>query len=372
MEANEELEVSYRRETKRNYLMIAAGQEQQGFEAQMLSENKVAGLLTFWMRREDDRCWFCYEITSKQPLSRLLERKWIGAEQMRRLLLGIGRTLSRIVGYLLSEDGILLDPQFVYVDPDSFQVGLCLLPGHRGNFPQDFSRLLQFLLGKADHQDQEAVVMIYGMYRESLKENYSIDGMMRKLSGEDKQAADGETDITDGGETERDREHGGVFPVKERKEKYPRQPIRILKWLAVPAAAVMALWLWRGMWAIVRYGPILAGGCAAAAALAIWKSNMRGEKTESRSRSPKTEHTDPRKHMGRSLPDIFPCRRIIPGRHFFPMRKSSKTPLRVRKRKLRRTFRRREKRIPYRPLFSGSGRRREACEDLWERQGTRR
>ena len=166
------MEVSYHREMKKNYLMIEADEEgMQAFEAKMLVGNAIEGLLKFRIRRTDDHCQFCYEITSRQPLGRLLETKSINAVQLRALLLGIAQTLIRMEDYLLSEHQILLDPDYIYIDPESFQPGLCLLPGKNGSFPDEFSEFLQFLLGKADHQDKDAVVLIYGLYRESLKEN---------------------------------------------------------------------------------------------------------------------------------------------------------------------------------------------------------
>ena len=114
------MEVSYHREMKKNYLMIEADEEgMQAFEAKMLVGNAIEGLLKFRIRRTDDHCQFCYEITSRQPLGRLLETKSINAVQLRALLLGIAQTLIRMEDYLLSEHQILLDPDYIYIDPEA-------------------------------------------------------------------------------------------------------------------------------------------------------------------------------------------------------------------------------------------------------------
>jgi len=182
----ENMEISYHREMKKNYLMISVEEfREQGFETRMLIGNAIQGLLKFRIRKTDDRCQFCYEITSKQPLGRLLETKSIRAGQIRSLLWGISQTLSRMEEYLLTEEQILLTPDFIYVDPETFRPELCLLPGKEGDFPKEFSEFLQFLLDKVDHQDKEAVVMVYGLYRESLKENYGLDNLLRWLMRED-------------------------------------------------------------------------------------------------------------------------------------------------------------------------------------------
>lgn len=179
------MEVEYLREMRQNYLMIGVEEMQdQGYEARMMIGNTIEGLLKFRIKKTDNHSRFCYEITSKQPLSRLLETKSVNAVQIRRLLLGIARTLTKMEDYLLTEEQILLDPDYIYVNPEEYQPFLCLIPGKRGNFPEEFSLLLQFLLGKVDHQDKEAVVLTYGLYRESLKENYGLDNLLRWLMKE--------------------------------------------------------------------------------------------------------------------------------------------------------------------------------------------
>lgn len=250
------MEVSYHREMKKNYLMIEADEEgMQAFEAKMLVGNAIEGLLKFRIRRTDDHCQFCYEITSRQPLGRLLETKLINAVQLRALLLGIAQTLIRMEDYLLSEHQILLDPDYIYIDPESFQPGLCLLPGKNGSFPDEFSEFLQFLLGKADHQDKDAVVLIYGLYRESLKENYGLDNLLRWLMRDEGKAGEGpeklleEKEMSPGPEKRQEAEaesetdeaviQGNVWSLKTIV-------LRIVECLLLIPVFLSAIWLWKG------------------------------------------------------------------------------------------------------------------------------
>lgn len=273
MGAGSNLEVSYHREMKQNYLMIAVSEDQsENYECRMLAENTIEGLLKFRVRREDDRCWFCYEITSRQPLERLLERGNLGQEQIRSLLLGITRALMGMGDYLLAESRILLDPGYIYVNPDNFQVGLCLVPGREGNFPREFSELLRFLLGKADHQDREAVVLIYGLYRESLKENYGIDNLMQWLAGKCSPDMEYTKIPTESAKIEKEEET--VYVRSENPEEDISVPVgqMLLPFLLVPAAAGI-LWLWRGWNGIRVYGLLVLGVALVLAAFgsaAVW------------------------------------------------------------------------------------------------------
>lgn len=177
------MKTSYQRELKRNYLIVemekSDTREEPPFEQKMLEQNQIDGILHFQVRQKDEEIRFFYEITSKQPLSRLLEGQTIQAEQIRALVLGIARSLDHMEQYLLSEKNVLLDPEYLYVDPESLKVWLCLVPGLECDFPEDYSRFLEYLLGKVDHRDKESVVLAYGLYQETRKENYGMADILR-------------------------------------------------------------------------------------------------------------------------------------------------------------------------------------------------
>ncbi len=107
-------EICYRRQLRQNELMICVEEDrEERYETRMLSHNTIPGLLKFTVRRMDDKCWFCYQITSRQPLARLLETQQLGAEQIRRILMEITGILKGSGDYLLPEEQILLEPEFI-------------------------------------------------------------------------------------------------------------------------------------------------------------------------------------------------------------------------------------------------------------------
>ncbi len=172
------MNVTYRREMKHNYLIIEQDDSyMQGYEENMLKENQISGLLKFQLKQIDNRKYFYYEITSKQPLSRILEFHSINKQELINLITGIAQILNRLPAYLLKEDHILLQPDFIYIEPEQFFVSLCMIPGRDRKFSEEMRELLRYLLGKIDHQDKECVVMAYALYQESVKDNYSMDAL---------------------------------------------------------------------------------------------------------------------------------------------------------------------------------------------------
>lgn len=174
------MNVSYKREMRHNYLILEAKEaEEESFEIRMLTENSIEGLLKFRIKQEERGRYYCYEITSKQPLSRLLEFKEIKKEELRRLIMEIGAVLKRIEDYLLSESNLLLEPEHIYIEPESYQVWLCYIPGYEKSFPEAMEKFLQYLLKKTNHKDNGAVVLAYRLYQESQKDYYGIEDLLR-------------------------------------------------------------------------------------------------------------------------------------------------------------------------------------------------
>lgn len=176
--------VSYRREMNHNYMIITSTeQEAGGYECKMLSSNTIEGLLKFRVGHFEERNEFYYEITSKQPLDRILNQRPINGHEIRSLLLSIAVTLGKIEDFLLKEEQIMLEPEYIYVDPDHFKVYLCMVPGYCCDFPAAVSALLGYLIGKVNHQDKDGVVLAYNLYHESLKENYGLSDLLGHFSG---------------------------------------------------------------------------------------------------------------------------------------------------------------------------------------------
>ena len=117
------MEITYKRELKHNYLIITPEEAfYDSYEIRMLASNCIEGLLKFHVKQVDNRKSYYYEITSRQPLTRILEYQSLGAEHLRCLITGIVRTLERMETYLLQEGQILLEPEYIYVEPEYFSL----------------------------------------------------------------------------------------------------------------------------------------------------------------------------------------------------------------------------------------------------------
>lgn len=166
----------------RNYLIIRRNEDEKDrYAEKMLSENQIPGLLPFHMKQVDGQAWFCYDITSRQPLERLLEYRNMNGEEIRRMISDILYTVNQMEKFLLDESCLYLTPAFIYAEPDSFRCFLCPIPGSRQDFCGDFRNLSRYMLDHVSHLDTQAVVLTFGIFRESSKDSFSLESMERLI-----------------------------------------------------------------------------------------------------------------------------------------------------------------------------------------------
>jgi hypothetical protein len=291
------MNVTYRREMKHNYLIIEPEiSHYDSYEVQMMASNGIEGLLKFRLKQVDDRKLYCYEITSKQPLNRILDLGSIGAAELHSLISGIGQTLGRLESYLLSESQITLKPEFIYVEPETFTAFLCLIPGRKGDFPGEMTELLQYLLGKINHQDKSCVVMAYGLYQESLKDNYGMEDLMAVLESDVSLSYDKDKkNIPITAEQEiiyrEETEVSDLYFSKDRDESDSREQSasvkgnwrnlveRLLLFMVILLGGPLLIWLFKGIEGFKDYW-IWAAGLDIIAALLLLKGVVLSNKKE--------------------------------------------------------------------------------------------
>lgn len=182
------IRTEYRRSPKNNRMILSFDEgfdeirETYRFEFRMLETNHIPGLLRLRIGPGKEERRLEYDITSKQSLSRILELRQVGIEEIRRILVGFAKIIGEMGKYLLSDRGICLEPEYIYADPESLELSLCYIPGWDRDFCTELPKLLSQLLSKIDHRDREDVVLAYGLYQESLKENYIIDDLIRMIN----------------------------------------------------------------------------------------------------------------------------------------------------------------------------------------------
>lgn len=174
--------VEYRREMNRNYLVILPepGRNER-YTVRMLLGNRIPGLLQFQEKSVNGEKKYYYDITSRQPLGRILERRTIKEAELRTVFFDLLFTLRQMERFLLDENQICLKPEYIYLEPDTFRCSFCLVPGRYEDFESAFRELAQYFLNHVHHHDSGAVVLAFSIFQECQKENFGMEDIVRCL-----------------------------------------------------------------------------------------------------------------------------------------------------------------------------------------------
>ena len=185
-----QLKTEYKRDFKNNYMLISFEDEEEAdiekYEFKMLENNYISGLMKFKLVKENEKTIFCYDITSKQSLSRILEYKPIGLEDIKKIVLEIIRAITNMERFLLGTYGLLLNTDYIYADPESLDLALCYLPCIKEEMQSKLSDLFAQILAKLDQNDHEGVVLAYSLYQESLKDNCVFNDLLSIMNKHNK------------------------------------------------------------------------------------------------------------------------------------------------------------------------------------------
>lgn len=176
----------YERSMNHNYLILSTYQffdneEEESYMTRMLLGNQIPGLLPVVCRHSGGEKQYCYEINSLQSLDRLYEKQEIGYEVLHKLLAGCIRCFERLEEYLLDGSQILLQPEYIYLHMDTNEPFLVGYPDYDTDVRKSFQKLIDYLLTKIDHTQEQAVWLAYQVYRYTRNPNYVLSGVKTLL-----------------------------------------------------------------------------------------------------------------------------------------------------------------------------------------------
>lgn len=176
------MKAEYKRDLQNNYLILEVENEQMEdqYGMVMAQRNEIPGLLKFHCSRKDGTLSLHYEITSKQTLESLYEKKMMGYQDILNILTDIRDIAENMQKYLLDSGQLLFCPQYVFVGPDR-RIALCYFP--KVQREQGIQALAEFILKRLNHEDTQAVMIGYHLYQSVCEDNFSLSRIWKELIG---------------------------------------------------------------------------------------------------------------------------------------------------------------------------------------------
>ena len=127
---NEKLRISYENIGSSGYIAVTFPKDEEiiGYQLEMISANEIKHTLPASKRMVNGETVVYYNISSKTPLSMLLTRNKLKRGELIALIKGIAEAVQDGREYQLSESGYVMEPDYIYVDADTYSPYFMYLP----------------------------------------------------------------------------------------------------------------------------------------------------------------------------------------------------------------------------------------------------
>ena len=177
------MRTEYKRDMNHNYLIVYGENEinTDSYQVRMLAGNVIPSLLKCRIQGMDGRFLIYFDITSKQAVNVLYEEKKMGVEDLRLIFGGFVKVMEDAAEYLINPGQFIMSPEYIYTDIEKRQIYFCMMHGYEKDIKEQFQLLTEYILPKIDHQDQDAVILGYGVYKRAMEDSFHLEHIKEEL-----------------------------------------------------------------------------------------------------------------------------------------------------------------------------------------------
>ena len=189
------MNTEYKRENHKSYLVIKSHEEEEeNYDLKMLGSNPIEGLLPISLHVFNGEEELYYDISTKQPLSILYEKREMGKEDLEKLFIGMKNAVNNLEEYLLDVEGFIPEPDYIYIGGGDEQLYLLYYPNEKADFQQKIYEFAEYILARVCNEDEKAVVYAYSFYRYIKEENGDLQEALARLELDEKNRIEPEED----------------------------------------------------------------------------------------------------------------------------------------------------------------------------------
>ncbi len=167
----------------KSYLVIQVPIKEQlkYYQIEMLEKNKPERLIPLLVQRVNDDWKFYYDITSRIPLERILERKRIDMNEFEQIINHTAELGCQLRDYLLDISSVVLDKTSIYCDPSGLSLYFLYFPvATKENDPERLKKFLKKLVtDDICLMDDKSGVLLKRVLEFLKKESFHSDELSR-------------------------------------------------------------------------------------------------------------------------------------------------------------------------------------------------
>lgn len=149
------------------------------YQIRMIQENQISGLIPVKVLGEGEYTIYEYDITGLVSLKQYYRQKKITREEMYSFLKQIQEVMDTAESYLLNPNRLLLREEYIFCEDGKYS--FCYFPQGEEDIGGSFHRLMDAFVQWTDYQDISSVKTAFFLHKETMKENYSLKRVIKKL-----------------------------------------------------------------------------------------------------------------------------------------------------------------------------------------------
>ena len=227
--------IEFVREMDKNYLKIVNVTGCSDYCMKMLENNDIEGFLPMRSVSVNNQLSYLYDISGNIPLEEKYSGKELSAEDIVRIAGQIREIIEVSESYMLNIDGVLFDIRYIFCGINDMSWNFVYNSSAASDARDGIKRVLEFILGKLDHKDGNAVILGYGLYKRVCHGEIPITRIFDNIEELTEDKKDVEYELNR-------RQYPSVMPesiIQEEEKTSPDYKKYIIPGAAVGVAAVI-------------------------------------------------------------------------------------------------------------------------------------
>lgn len=169
------------KEMNRIYLVLQGEENctEPDFQMRMAAEADIPAFVKVQIRQTDCHLAYYYDISGKVSLEEWLQHRLIQCKELQALFQALFQAYEAVETYLLDANRILLYPSCIIVNGEGMEPQFCYGMEEKASFAESMQELMQYLLTKLNHSDEETVRVGYTLYQYCRKEQCALGEMLQ-------------------------------------------------------------------------------------------------------------------------------------------------------------------------------------------------
>ena len=142
-------------------------------EIRMLLANRIPGIPETHLVSVDGEQFLSYDISGLESL-KAEESAGQLPLYLRAVVFSIAEMSETLSDFLLTQEGLLLLPETIFLKEESGEVFFLYLPGQEGSVQAHLEAFTAWLISVLSPKEQEEILLLYGLYKKSREEHAAL------------------------------------------------------------------------------------------------------------------------------------------------------------------------------------------------------